>query len=109
MKLQFYVLSGNKLINDIGFLALIVTDSSLIAMSFEVTQLVNFLSHIKNPLALMIFHFFTNFSFDPGPTIRSTFWTFTVGGVFTYLYSWSVSQLSVQRFLATKSLKEAQK
>ncbi|XP_046862220.1 sodium-coupled monocarboxylate transporter 1-like [Xenia sp. Carnegie-2017] len=49
------------------------------------------------------------FDFNPDPTVRSTFWTVIVGGVFSYLFPWSVSQLSVQRFLASKSLRDAKK
>ncbi|XP_046861298.1 sodium-coupled monocarboxylate transporter 1-like [Xenia sp. Carnegie-2017] len=49
------------------------------------------------------------FDFNPDPTVRSSFWAMIVGGTFTYIFSWSVSQLSVQRFLASKSLRNAKK
>ena len=50
---------------------------------------------------------FFNMSLDP--TIRHTFWTQSVGGMFIFLSIYAVNQAQVQRLLATKSLKSAQK
>lgn len=49
---------------------------------------------------------FFNFSFDP--TIRHTWLSLTVGGMFTYLSLYAVNQVQVQRILTVKSLKAAQ-
>lgn len=48
-------------------------------------------------------------NFDPDPTIRHTWFTLTIGGMFTYLSLYAVNQVQVQRLLSTKSLKDAQK
>lgn len=48
-------------------------------------------------------------SFNPDPTIRNTFWTLAIGGAFTAMPPWTVSQAAVQRFLASKSAKTAQR
>lgn len=49
------------------------------------------------------------FDFNPDPTVRNTFWTLTIGGALTALPVWSVSQTAVQRFLAIKNVKDAQR
>lgn len=46
------------------------------------------------------------FSFDP--TIRHSFWTLTIGGIFIYTSIYGVNQTQVQRLLTTKSLRQAQ-
>lgn len=43
------------------------------------------------------------------PTIRHTFWTQVFGGLFIFLSIYAVNQAQVQRLLATKSIKSAQK
>ncbi|XP_046853623.1 sodium-dependent multivitamin transporter-like [Xenia sp. Carnegie-2017] len=48
-----------------------------------------------------------SFSFDP--TERTTFWAMFIGGAFAILPLWSVNQTAVQRFLSSKSLKDAQR
>lgn len=48
-------------------------------------------------------------SFNPNPTVRNTFWTLAIGGTFTVMYPWTASQAAVQRFLASKSVKTAQR
>lgn len=48
-------------------------------------------------------------NFNPDPTIRHTWFTLTIGGMFTYLSLYAVNQVQVQRLLSTKSLKDAQK
>ena len=46
------------------------------------------------------------FSFDP--TIRHSFWTLAIGGIFIYTSIYGVNQTQVQRLLTTKSLRQAQ-
>lgn len=48
------------------------------------------------------------FNFDPDPTVRHTWFTLTIGGMFTYLSLYAVNQVQVQRLLTVKSLKAAQ-
>lgn len=48
-------------------------------------------------------------SFNPDPKVRNTFWTLTIGGAFTAMPVWTVSQTAVQRFLAIKSFKLAKR
>jgi hypothetical protein len=64
--------------------------------------------HSNRPLRKYIYLFIAS-SFNPDPTIRNTFWTLTIGGAFTVMFPWTVSQAAVQRFLASKSVKSAQK
>ncbi|EDO40314.1 predicted protein, partial [Nematostella vectensis] len=40
------------------------------------------------------------FDFNPDPKVRNTFWTLTIGGAFTAMPVWTVSQTAVQRFLS---------
>ncbi|XP_071796687.1 sodium-dependent multivitamin transporter-like isoform X2 [Asterias amurensis] len=49
------------------------------------------------------------FDFSPDPTHRLSFWGLIIGGNFNTLTVWAVSQVSVQRFLTAKNLKEAKK
>lgn len=49
------------------------------------------------------------FDFNPDPKVRNTFWTLTIGGAFTAMPVWTVSQTAVQRFLAIKSFKLAKR
>ena len=49
------------------------------------------------------------FDFNPDPRIRNTFWTLSIGGAFTAMPVWTVSQTAVQRFLSAKSARTAQK
>jgi hypothetical protein len=56
---------------------------------------------------LFVNYFFS--SFDPDPTVRNTFWTLAIGGAFTAMPPWTVSQAAVQRFLASESAKTAQR
>ncbi|XP_028404915.1 sodium-dependent multivitamin transporter-like [Dendronephthya gigantea] len=51
----------------------------------------------------------TFFDFNPDPTIRNTFWTLAIGGTFTVILPWTVSQTAAQRFLASKDVKTAQR
>ena len=46
------------------------------------------------------------FSFDP--TIRHSFWSLVIGGVFIYTSIYGVNQTQVQRLLTSKSLRQAQ-
>lgn len=48
------------------------------------------------------------FNFDPDPTVRHSWFTLIVGGMFTYLSLYAVNQVQVQRLLTVKSLKAAQ-
>lgn len=50
---------------------------------------------------------FFNFSLDP--TVRHSWFSLTIGGMFTYLSLYAVNQVQVQRLLTVKSLKAAQK
>lgn len=50
---------------------------------------------------------FGNFSLDP--TVRHTWWSLTLGGGVTFLSLYAVNQAQVQRYLAVKDLKTAQK
>eukprot|EP00795_Rhopilema_esculentum_P011571 gene11571-21806_t len=49
------------------------------------------------------------FDFNPDPRVRNTFWTLSIGGAFTAMPVWTVSQTAVQRFLSAKSLRTAQR
>ena len=49
------------------------------------------------------------FDFNPDPRVRNTFWTLSIGGAFTAMPVWTVSQTAVQRFLSAKSAKVAQR
>ncbi|XP_068672015.1 sodium-dependent multivitamin transporter-like [Montipora foliosa] len=51
----------------------------------------------------------TLFDFNPDPKVRNTFWTLTFALALTIMPTWTVSQTSVQRFLAMKSLKDAKR
>lgn len=48
------------------------------------------------------------FNFDPDPTVRHSWFTLIIGGLFTYLSLYAVNQVQVQRLLTVKSLKSAQ-
>lgn len=47
------------------------------------------------------------FSLNPDPTERHTFWTLGVGGVFLMLSLYGVNQTQVQRYLSSRTEKEA--
>lgn len=47
------------------------------------------------------------FSLNPDPTERHTFWTLGVGGVFLMLSLYGVNQAQVQRYLSSRTEKEA--
>ena len=47
-------------------------------------------------------------NFDPDPTVRHTWWTLIIGGMFTYSSLYAVNQVQIQRMLTVKSLKKAQ-
>ncbi|XP_069779127.1 sodium-coupled monocarboxylate transporter 1-like [Narcine bancroftii] len=49
------------------------------------------------------------FDFDPDPRRRHTFWTTVVGGTFAWTAIYSCNQAQIQRYLACRSEKEAQK
>lgn len=49
------------------------------------------------------------FDFNPDPKVRNTFWTLTLGGAFTAMPVWTVSQTAVQRFLAIRTFKDARR
>ncbi|KAA0710828.1 Sodium-dependent multivitamin transporter [Triplophysa tibetana] len=44
---------------------------------------------------------------DPDPTVRHTFWTLGVGGVFLMLSLYGVNQAQVQRYLSSRTEREA--
>lgn len=48
-------------------------------------------------------------NFNPDPTIRHSWFTLIIGGMFTYLSLYAVNQVQVQRLMSTKSLKHAQR
>lgn len=48
------------------------------------------------------------FNFNPDPTIRHSWFTLIIGGMFTYLSLYAVNQVQVQRLMTVKSLKAAQ-
>lgn len=48
------------------------------------------------------------FNLDPDPTVRHTFWTQVVGGVFVYCSIYGVNQAQVQRLLTIGTLKQSQ-
>lgn len=48
-------------------------------------------------------------NFDPDPTVRHSWWTLVIGGLFTYLSLYAVNQVQVQRLMTVKSLKAAQR
>lgn len=47
------------------------------------------------------------FSLNPDPTERHTFWTLGVGGIFLMLSLYGVNQAQVQRYLSSRTEKEA--
>ncbi|XP_046741740.1 putative sodium-dependent multivitamin transporter isoform X2 [Diprion similis] len=47
-------------------------------------------------------------SISPDPTVRHTWWSLVIGGLFTFLSLYGVNQVQVQRMLTVKSLKAAQ-
>ena len=49
------------------------------------------------------------FEFNPDPTIRHTFWTQAVGGIFTFCSIYAVNQAQIQRLLTIGDLKRSQK
>lgn len=49
-----------------------------------------------------------NFSFNPDPTVRHTWFTLTIGGMGTYISLYGISQAQVQRLVSVKTLKNAQ-
>lgn len=46
---------------------------------------------------------------NPSPFIRNSFWGMSVGMTMTWLASLGINQVSIQRFLAVPTIKEAQK
>lgn len=50
-----------------------------------------------------------NLSFSLDPTVRLTVWGLVIGGAFMHLVQMATDQVSVQRYLTAKSLKEAQR
>ncbi|XP_077990171.1 sodium-coupled monocarboxylate transporter 1-like isoform X1 [Glandiceps talaboti] len=48
---------------------------------------------------------FDNFSFDP--TVRHSFWSICIGGVFTWLAIYGINQSQVQRYLTCRSERDA--
>lgn len=46
-------------------------------------------------------------SLDPDPYVRHTFWTLAFGGVFMMLSLYGVNQAQVQRYLSSRSEKQA--
>jgi sodium-coupled monocarboxylate transporter 8/12 len=48
------------------------------------------------------------YNFDIDPTVRHSFWSLAIGGIFIYCSLFGVNQTQVQRLLTVKSLKEAQ-
>ena len=50
-----------------------------------------------------------NLSFSPDPTVRLTIWGLVIGGAFMHLVQMVTDQVSVQRYLTARSLKEAQR
>ena len=49
------------------------------------------------------------FNFSPDPTVRHSWFTLIIGGMFTYLSLYAVNQVQVQRLMTVKSLEAAQK
>lgn len=47
-------------------------------------------------------------NFDPDPTVRHTWFSLIIGGMFTYLSLYAVNQVQIQRLMTSKSLKTAQ-
>ncbi|ESO00062.1 hypothetical protein HELRODRAFT_83724 [Helobdella robusta] len=50
---------------------------------------------------------FDNFSFDP--TMRTSFWTQTVGGFFVNLVMYAANQTTIQKYISVKTLADAKK
>jgi SSS family transporter len=48
-------------------------------------------------------------SFSPDPTVRLTLWGLIIGAAFMHLVQMATDQVSVQRYLSARSLKEAQR
>ena len=50
-----------------------------------------------------------NLSLSPDPTVRLTLWGLLIGAAFMHLVQMATDQVSVQRYLSARSLKEAQR
>lgn len=48
-------------------------------------------------------------NFNPDPTVRHSWWTLILGGMFTYLTLYAVNQTQIQRMMTSNSLESAQK
>ena len=48
------------------------------------------------------------FEMNPDPRYRHSFWTTTVGGCFTWMYTYGVNQAQIQRGLSSRTLRVAQ-
>lgn len=48
-------------------------------------------------------------NFDPDPTVRHSWFTLIIGGLFTYLSLYAVNQVQIQRLMTVKSLEFAQR
>lgn len=46
---------------------------------------------------------------NPSPFIRNSFWGMSIGMTMAWLSSLGIGQMSMQRFLAVPTIKEAQK
>ncbi len=78
------------------------------------TQIPNLSSrrrHVSRPFLLVLLSFLISTdcvsSLNPDPTVRHTFWTLGVGGVFLMLSLYGVNQAQVQRYLSSRTEKEA--
>ncbi|KAG8227162.1 hypothetical protein J437_LFUL001706 [Ladona fulva] len=49
------------------------------------------------------------FDFNPDPRVRHTFWSLTIGGMFTFLSLYACNQAQVQRLLTLRNLKASQR
>jgi hypothetical protein len=47
------------------------------------------------------------YRFDPDPTVRHTFWGYLIGNTLAWISTYGMTQASVQRMCAVKTMKEA--
>jgi sodium-coupled monocarboxylate transporter 8/12 len=98
-----------------GMRAVIWTDVMQLVVLFggQVVIVVVALSHVPGGLAQVVElgqeGGRLNLSLSPDPTVRLTLWGLVIGAAFMHLVQMATDQVSVQRYLSAKSLKEAQR
>jgi sodium-coupled monocarboxylate transporter 8/12 len=98
-----------------GMRAVIWTDVMQLVVLFggQVAIVIVALSHVPGGLAQVVElgqqGGRLDLSLSPDPTVRLTLWGLVIGAAFMHLVQMATDQVSVQRYLSAKSLKEAQR